>query len=468
MKTLGCFIGFLFLLPSLIYCDRDKDPKNVIIDESDQTESVISFIKIDSVWAGHPVGFSLLTNRDRQYIAYYNAERHMVVGQRNLSDESYTLHEMTPTFRETSKGTSTVLGWDSHNSVTIAIDKDGFIHLSGNMHVHPLTYFKSGVPEDIFTLEQVWSMTGANEDRCTYPRFTKTREGELLFHYRDGASGSGNEIYNIYSCETKQWSRLLDTPLTDGKGLMNAYQSEPVLMADGWYHVYWVWRDTPDCATNHDLSYMKSPDLKNWYNADGKPVTLPATIDDKSIIVDPIPVKGGIINLAAKLCFDEKNNPYFAYHKYDLNGNLQFYVARIVDEMWVSIKVTDWDYRWEFSGGGSINVEVRLNDFKKRNDGYFELSYWHIKYGSGTLLLNDKFEICGTVRKPNSFTSVIEKEGTFPGLEIRTAGDIGKPAEDGVRYVLKWETLSANRDRARPEPWPEPSQLYLYKLKTVK
>ncbi len=41
----------------------------------------------------------------------------------------------------------------------------------------------------------------------------------------------------------------------------------------------WVWRDTPDCATNHDLSYMKSPDLKNWYNAFGEKVELPATLD---------------------------------------------------------------------------------------------------------------------------------------------------------------------------------------------
>jgi hypothetical protein len=36
--------------------------------------------------------------------------------------------------------------------------------------------------------------------------------------------------------------------------------------------------------------------------------------------------------------------------------------------------------------------------------------------------------------------------------------------EKGIQYLLKWETLPANRDRARPEPWPEPSQLYLYKL----
>jgi hypothetical protein len=347
----------------------------------------------------------------------------------------------------------------------MAIDKEGFIHLSGNMHGAPLTYFKSTEPADISTLVQEAGMVGANENRCTYPKFLFTRDGELIFHYRDGSSGDGNEIFNIYSCGTKSWSRLLDTPLTNGQGLMNAYMSEPILMADNWYHVYWVWRDTPDCSTNHDLSYIKSPDLKKWYNAYGEPVTLPVTIDNKSIIVDPIPVRGGIINLAARLCLDENNNPFFAYHKYDSQGNLQFYVAHIENKMWVSKQITNWDYRWEFSGGGSIIFEVRLNDFKKRSDGYFELSYGHVKYGTGTLLLNNKLNICGIVNKPKSFTQTLKLEGIFPGLSMKTSADTGESGEQGIKYALKWETLPTNRDQARPEPWPEPSQLYLYKLK---
>lgn len=457
------FITIIFVI-IISGCKVPADVKDIVIDETDKRETIDEVIEIDKVWSGHPVGFCLLTHGNRQYIAYYNSTRNMVVGQRDLNENKFTLFVMPPTYRETSGGTSTVLGWDSHNSVILAVDKHGFIHLSGNMHVNPLTYFRSTKPEDITTLEQIWSMTGSNETRCTYPRFVKTKEGELLFHYRDGGSGNGNEIYNIYSCETGEWSRLLDTPLTDGQELMNAYQSEPTVMNDGWYHVYWVWRDTPDCSTNHDLSYMKSPDLKSWYDPFGDLVNLPATLDRKSLIVDPIPVKGGIINLAARLCLDEKSNPCFAYHKYDPDGNLQFYVARHRNKSWDYKKVTNWDYRWEFSGNGSINTEVRLNNFIKRSDGYFELGYWHIKYGTGTFLLNDKFEISGTVKKPEPFTANLEIEGTFPDLSVRTTNDIGKAPEEGIRYVLKWETLPANRDKARPEPWPEPSRLYLYKL----
>ena len=127
--------------------------------------------------------------------------------------------------------------------------------------------------------------------------------------------------------------------------------------------------------------------------------------------------------------------------------------------------MTDWDYRWEFKGNGSINSEVILKSFNKRADGYYELDYWHIKYGNGTILLNDDFESCGTVLKPEPLRTQLKPEGDFPGLLVQTRGDIGRTMEEGTRYMLKWETLNRNRDRPRPEPWPEPSQLYLYKLK---
>ncbi len=460
--------SLLFLFTVLfiwIGCTPSKTEKDITIDETARSKSIVQTIKIDSVWAGHPVGFSLYTYGNRQYIAYYNANRNMVVGQRDLNEDHFQLHIMPATSREECGGTSTVLGWDSHNSVTIGVDKEGYLHLSGNMHCHPITYFKSTKPNDITTLKQEMSLVGENEERCTYPHFMLTKENELLFHYRDGGSGNGNEIYNIYSTEEKKWERLLDTPLTDGQGLMNAYQTQPVVMKDGWYHVYWVWRDTPDCSTNHDLSYMKSPDLIHWYNAFDEPLELPATSEKRSVIVDPIPVKGGIINLAAKLCLDEKNKPVFVYHKYDTAGNLQFYIAQTKNGKWAYKQITNWDYRWEFSGNGSINTEVTIKGFNMRKDGYYEVDYWHKKYGDGTILLNKSFDNVGKVLKAKPLNSNLNVEGTFPGLEIRTTGDLGISGEENTSYILKWETIDRNRDRPREKPWPEASWLYLYKLK---
>ena len=461
-RTIFPFIFLLFLV--ILSCSPERK-KPIIIDETNLIEYIEQTIKIDSVWAGHPVGLSLYTNGNSQYIAYYNSNRNTVVGQRDLSDENFSLHILPATYRETSGGTSSVVGWDSHNSLTLGIDKEGFIHLSCNMHVNPITYFKSEKPHDISTLKQEMEMVGSNEKRCTYPHFMLSKERELIFHYRDGGSGNGNEIYNIYSTEEKKLSRMLDVPLTDGQGLMNAYQTQPTVMSDGWYHVYWVWRDTPDCSTNHDLSYIKSPDLKKWYNAFGEPIELPATLDKKSVIVDPIPVNGGIINLAAILCLDENNKPHFAYHKYDEVGNLQFYTSHIIDGKWVAKQVTNWDYRWEFSGNGSINNDVRLKEFTRRVDGNYEIGYWHIKYGSGTILLDENFDKIGSVLKPELLNEKLKPEGSFPGLLTRTSNDLGSSNEENMRYQLKWETINANRDKPREKPWPDPSQLYLYKLR---
>lgn len=466
MKQLLIFATGLFLLTGCIRSHSGTGrTEPLVIDERDQQATVESIIPIDQVWAGHPVGFGLLTEGQRQYIAYYNADRHIVVGQRNLTDAQFDLHTIPPKARKTKEGTSTILEWDSHNSLTLSTDKAGFIHLSGNMHVNGLTYFRSTRARDISTLVQVPNMVGREENRCTYPRFIKTAEGDLIFRYRDGGSGNGNDIYNIYSPETQQWTRLIDVPLTDGQGERNAYASQPQLRSDKWYHMYWVWRDTPDCSTNHDLSYVKSPDMRNWFNAKGEPVELPVTFDNKSVIVDPIPVKGGIINLAARLCFDAKNRPIFAYHKYDPKGNLQFYAARFLDDEWQIHVLTDWDYRWEFSGNGSINNEVRIGAFNRRADGYYELGYTHKQYGRGTLLLDKQLKPIGTVRKAPAFAATIPVQGTFPGLAVRTAKDLGTSPDPKVRYVLKWETLSANRDRPRPKPWPEASQLSLYELR---
>ncbi|MBI0400391.1 BNR repeat-containing protein [Cyclobacterium marinum] len=451
---------------TLVSCNQksqetSKEP--IVIDERDQKLSVNKIIPIDSVWAGHSVGFSLLTHQNRQYIAYYNKDRHMTVGQRDLDEDQFELYQMPVFDREEGQGTSTTLGWDSHNSVTIGIDSEGYLHLAGNMHVHPITYFRGQEPYDISSLKQEMEMVGSNEKRCTYPHFMTDREGRLLFHYRDGGSGNGNEIYNIYDVASKEWTRLLDSPLTDGQGEMNAYASQPSLREDNWYHMYWVWRDTPDCETNHDLSYIKSPDLKNWYDAFGNKLTVPVTIAQKTVIVDPVPPKGGIINLAAKLCLDENNKPLMAFHKYDENGNLQFYVSRIVDGAWKAKQVTNWDYRWEFSGRGSIHSEVRIGDFNRREDGNFELGYKHIKYGEGTVLLDKDLNNIGEVLKPESFSAALQLEGDFEGLEIRNAKDLGN-SENGKTYRLKWETLPPNRDRPYPKPWPKPSVLYLYEM----
>ena len=455
---------------SLFAADKSiKDFK--IINEASEKPVIKEKIVIDKVWAGHPVAFFLGTKGPRQYVAYYNKDRRMIVGVRKLGEKKFKLFQMPsklnrpPNYKRNES--STILGWDSHNYITLKEDKDGYVHLAGNMHCNGLTYFRTAKPYDITSFKQVDSMVGKNEDKCTYPKFMDGPNGALIFHYRDGSSGNGNEIYNIYDSKNKTWKRLLDKPLADGKGLMNAYLNGPVKGPDGNYHVSWVWRDTYDCKTNHDLSYAVSKDLVNWQAAGNKNIKLPMTIDTKVVVVDPIPVDGGIINGTGKIGFDVNGKPVLTYHKFDKDGNTQIYAARFENGKWKIRQLTHWKYRWYFSGGGSISVEVKVGTVKPRKDGRLELYFYHKKFGSGTWLLdNDDFAIVGRVLKPKQFPRALVKvESKFPGIGVRWGLDAGKPEEQKVKYLLRWETLGRNRDRPRTGPVPEPQDLILYKIK---
>ncbi|MBT3201907.1 MAG: hypothetical protein HN350_18560, partial [Phycisphaerales bacterium] len=360
------------------------------------------------------------------------------------------------------------VGWDSHNRITMVVDDDGCIHLSGNMHCVPLIYFRMSKPGDIASFKRIRSMTGKNEKRCTYPKFMRGGAGELIFHYRDGGSGNGNEIYNVYDHKTKTWRKLLDKPLTDGRGKMNAYMHGPKLGPDGYFHMTWMWRDTPDCRTNHDISYARTKDLLHWENAAGKAIKLPITLGvTKGVVIDPVPSGGGIINVTGYAGFDSKKRVVVSYHKYDAKGNLQAYVARFQDGKWKISCVTDWNYRWEFKGNGSINVEVRVSAITAAADGKLHLPYRHVKYGSGLLAIDEEtLKPLGMAKAKKSTLppGIRKRESKFKGIGVRIAGDSGKSAKAGVRYMLRWETLGNNRDRKPNGPLPKPSMLRLIKI----
>jgi hypothetical protein len=262
----------------------------------------------------------------------------------------------------------TSVKWDSHNYIAMAIDDDGQLHVSGNMHAVPLVYFRTTRAGDVTSLERVEHMVGTEEAKVTYPRFFRGPDGRLIFTYRDGSSGDGNQIYNVYNPKARTWSRLLDRPLTDGQGQRNAYLVGPTLGPDGYYHLVWVWRETPDCATNHTLSYARSRDLVHWEKADGTPLPLPMTLESADV-VDPVPQHGGMVNGNTVVGFDSQKRVVIGYHKFDAEGNTQIYNARFEDGHWHIQQASDWHYRWDFGGGGSIQFEVGLGPVRPSGKG---------------------------------------------------------------------------------------------------
>jgi hypothetical protein len=446
-RTFFAIIIFVFSVSTLILAQGNKIERTETVDTLD----------IVKVWAGHPVGFNLITHAPYQFVSYYDDKRQLTVSQRLLSGRTWTHNKLPVT-----------TGWDSHNYITVAIDDDGYLHLSGDMHVTQLKYFRTTTPLNASTFQRLDRMIGTEEARTTYPKFLRGAQNELIFNYRDGSSGNGNEVYNIYDLKTKTWKRLLDRPLTDGEGKRNAYFDGPIKGPDGYFHLAWVWRDTPDAATNHDLSYARSKDLINWRTGAGnKSLILPIKLKDCDI-VDPVPPKGGMINGNAKVGFDNQGRVTISYHKHDAQNNTQPWTARLENGQWKKYQITDWPWHWDFGGFGTLKFSINMGAVTKEDDGRLTQGYGHTKFGSGTWIIDPQtLDAIGKLQRQTTPPEMGRIEGTFPGLRVKTSGDAGKTDKTGIRYMLRWETLESNNDKPRPEPLPSPSMLRLYAVKTV-
>jgi hypothetical protein len=227
------------------------------------------------------VEFSLLTKGDQQFVAYYSPTSVMTVAQRTLGNSTWRFKELP-----------SKIGWDNHNWVILGFDEANCLHVSGNMHASPLVYFKATNPLDIDSLVKVRAMVGVAqgdmEYQMTYPLFLNTPDGSLVYYYRHGMSMSGGTLVNIYNATSRTWRRL------HGDGLLLTGMADPLHYTvtdrnpytslrrgpDGRYHLIWLWRDNADASTCHHLCYARSPDMRSWETADGRPLATPFTFND--------------------------------------------------------------------------------------------------------------------------------------------------------------------------------------------
>jgi hypothetical protein len=249
---------------------------------------------------------------------------------------------------------------------------------------------------------------------------------------------------------------------------MSAYYHGPQRGPDGRFHMVWMWRDTPDCRTNHSLSYARSQDLVTWENAAGKPIELPITPDHRELIVEPTPTRTGLINTCFGLGFDPKHRPIVHYHYYDANGHSQIFASRWEGKSWVRYQVSQWEHRWDFGGGGSIKVALGAQAVREHDKQHLAQSWWHRKHGAGIWKLDaETLQIVGSVEPPRFIPAELAAARTAFGEEpIHVHWRSAPAGRPGETYWLRWETLSTNRDGARPAA-PEPGPLELYRVRQV-
>lgn len=421
-------------------------------------------IEIDSVWAANRVNFSLLTSGKHQFVAYYDKNRMMTVASRLIGDVKW--HKITLPNK---------LRWDSHNYVTLGIDQKGYLHVSGNMHVNPLAYYRTEKPLDINSFKELNRMVGKEEDRVTYPKFFNDKDGSLYFSYRTGSSGNGNVLVNRFDPEKKIWRRYISSSLFDGMTDTNSRSAYHTFTrdVDGNFHYVWMWRLTPKVETSHQLCYATSPDLINWTNAAGESISLPFMPNDTRLIVDNTPPLGGMHNGRYQIIISPEKKPLIGYVKYDEHGKTQLFVAAFNGHKWQSIQVSNWDFRWEFIGGGDEMTQGGDFSLEGFSDEGFLLISWNTEKGdSGLYTINPQTLQKITIQtevKPKYAAIVKSKLSDNPEMTVRLSRDHGQSKQPNINYILKWETMPQSHGAHAPKVIPSGplSPLLIIKSKII-
>jgi hypothetical protein len=242
---------------------------------------------------------SLTTIGEYQFTSYYGGNGKLIVGRRNLASNPDTWTLLRTEF------TSFNIN-DAHNTSSIAIDGDGYLHMAWGVHGNALPYTRSTssvLNDGDFqlvggTVGNAGSIGGAlpfQSSATTYPEFFNIPgSGDLLMTYRLGNAGNGEWQLARWDNANDTWSGIHTAQNSGNAGTepwidndfsgdslpnTNAYHNEIVFDLSGRMHASWTWRtggDSPsgftDYQSNHHIMYAYSDNGGiDWYRDNGTP-----------------------------------------------------------------------------------------------------------------------------------------------------------------------------------------------------
>jgi len=323
---------------------------------------------------------SISSYNGHQYVAFYDNSAYVILAKRKLGTNEWKIHQTQY------KGN---VG-DAHNSISIMHDGDGYLHMSWDHHNDSLRYAVSRSPEST-EMGPKMAMVGDTENRVTYPEFYALDNGDLVFVYRDGSSGNGNLVMNHYDPKSKTWKRV-QSNLIDGEGERNAYW-QMYIDNSGVIHVSWVWRETGDVATNHDICYARSRNNGiSWETSTGEPYILPINQGNAEYVLK-IPQNSNLINTTS-ITADQSGNPYIAtYFKAEEDQVTQFKVLYKSDGNWKSSTVSNRKSDFVLGGRGTRSVPISRPQIvvqQKENEEVIHVIYRDEEYDNKVCIASTK------------------------------------------------------------------------------
>ena len=288
---------------------------------------------------------ALTTYGKIQYTAYYDSDEYVVLAKRNIHSDKWIVQ------RSNFKGDAT----DAHKSISIVADGSGVVHLAWGQHNNRLNYAKTNGKGSL-VLGAKLTMLGESENKVSYPEFYKMANGDLLFFYRDGGSGNGNLMINRYNVSKQNWIRVQNN-LIDGEGKRNAYW-QATIDRTGTIHVSWVWRESPDVSSNHDLCYAKSIDGgQTWMKSNNEKYQLPINAGNAEYALI-IPQKSELINQTSMFA-DHKGNVFIASYWRDRSSAVpQYHLVYRNDGKWNTENLNFRKTSFSLSGGGTKKIPI--------------------------------------------------------------------------------------------------------------
>lgn len=280
---------------------------------------------------------AIMTYKGFQYMTYWNNAFKVCVARRAIPEGKWQEVEL-PGY-----SVSQTHFDDNHYNISMGIcENDGTIHLSYDHHNDLLRYRASvaGLANDT-TIPWSAESFGAHtnnlgegvlvtfDGNITYPRFVSMPNGNMLFEARSGISGDGNSHLWEYDGNTHKWMYVGEymhgrTGKTAGYtskcGYINGLHYTP---GGTRLHVSFIWRETPNPPSNHDLYYAYSDDNgRTWFNDAGVKVATtgsdPLHYDKTSLKIVSISENRGLINQESQTV--DKNGKIHILQSYMLDS----------------------------------------------------------------------------------------------------------------------------------------------------
>jgi chitodextrinase len=328
---------------------------------------------------------------------------------------------------------------DNHNEVSIAVDTEGYIHWTGDMHHDKMRYYRSASPEDISTFNELHDDVAGGgmwgPVAVSYGRFVQSRKGTLFYISRQRLSltnegwvpGIMGGHIQVYNTDTRSWSQLgsLDYAFLAGNGSTvtggmdgshqtkaviwdnsgagsppsNAYQGYKIRVVfdkNNRMHMVWNVAKNPKRNTVSDththLMYAYSDDEGvTWKRNDGAVTSLPLTTETGELVywLDPEVDAKRMYNFC-NIMVTAENKPVI-FQNNQFTGNMMAF--RFNGSVWEDV-TTAWKPKWPGIGYTDDNGWIIIlgpyghSNRRSNDDGATWKEYYNFQQNSGSQSLD--------------------------------------------------------------------------------